>query len=98
MSVITTLRPRLVPSGGIRRLTVAELQRRLAVLQRRLDILDDVLPRWRARGGGAKHNFRELRSEQGRLSKEIRIVRRAIAAAREANGRGEFDELAEQRS
>jgi hypothetical protein len=79
MSTVT-LRPRSVPTGSIRRLSVAGLQVRLLVLERRADILADVLPRWHPRGSNARQNLRELRSERSAIRKELRIVRRAIAA------------------
>ena len=84
MSSIT--RPRSVPTGRVRSLTLAGLQARLAAPQRRADELADILPAWHPRGSRPHWNGRALRQERARIAKESKAVRRAIAAARDPSG------------
>ena len=79
MSTIT--RPRSVTAVPVRRLDQVELRKRLAAVEQRLAIVGMLLASWKPYGKDARANYRALRQERSGLTKRIRIVRRAIAAA-----------------
>ena len=67
-----------IPTGH-RHLGLIALQARLAVLQARLDELNDLVPGWIPRGNEERRKW--LRQERVRTAKAVKAVRRAIAAA-----------------
>jgi hypothetical protein len=69
-----------VPLVGHRHLGLIALQARLAVLQARLDELNDLVPGWIPRGN-ERERRKWLRQERVRTAKAVKAVRRAIAEA-----------------